>query len=172
MNSTDYSKRTPASKICFSSGTIYLVKSPLELEIVMPRCLNPHLYPPHGFYLLYVFSYLSRPWRLHAATLIRVQKTLLSEIQPKCTKESAFQKESINSLMWLLFENRGSHTLTESRSGYLQRQLTAASTVTGLIHTLCGRHLLFLQDAPNMEQLDLSTFNTCLGSRCFTRRGL
>lgn len=172
MNSTHYSKKTSASRICFTSGTISLVKIPFELEIIMPPCLNPHLYPPRGFPLLYMSSYPSRPWLLHADTLICFQRTLLSEIQLKCTKTSAFQKESINSHIWSLLEKRGSDTLTESRSGYLQRQLTAVSTLTGLIHALCGRRLLFLQDAQNREQHHLSTFNTCSGWRCFKTRAV
>lgn len=132
MKLTDYSKRTPASRICCSSGTISLVKSPLEFQIIMPRCPNPHLYPPHGFLLLYLSSYLSRPWLLHITTLIRFLKMFLSETQLKCTKESASQKESINSLIWLLFETRGSHTRTESRSAYLQRQLNSCVDIEWL----------------------------------------
>lgn len=153
-------------KDLLTSGTISLVKSPLELAIIMQHCLNPH-----GFPLLYVSSYLSQPLHLHAATLIRFQRTLLSEIQLKCTEKSAFQKELINSHIWLLLEKRGSHSDRE-QMWFSPKAANSLSALTGFIRTLCGRRLLFLQDTQNMEPRYLSTCNTCSGRRCFPRQWL
>lgn len=121
----------------------------------MPRCLVPHLYPPHGFPLRYMSSYLSRPWLLHAAALIRFQRTLLSEILLKRKPEKSPSSKRIDKLSYVIVvrDAAGLTLSAQSRSGYHRRQLTVASTWTGFIHALCGRRLLVLQDAQNMEHL-------------------